>query len=191
MRRIEEVLRQRLAARAPKPTRKRMLRPAAVLILLVSEPDGYKVLLTRRANNLRRQPGDIAFPGGTIDAKDPSPLAAALRESEEEVGLDASDVDVLGQLDELPTVTGFRITPFVGAVKGPYAFRGNHEVGELILVPLASLRNPGAFRIEHRYRAGRRITVYHYRFQSHDIWGITGRLVKEILDLIPEELGPP
>jgi 8-oxo-dGTP pyrophosphatase MutT (NUDIX family) len=159
------------------------------LIPLVSTPDNLLLLLTRRASNLRRQPGDISFPGGAIDATDPNPLAAALRESEEEVALQRSDVVVLGQMDERETVTGFRVSPFVGSVKGPYKFEPNHEVAELILVPLNDLRQPGLLEIERRRHRGETIPVYHYFYKGYDIWGITGRIIKELLDLIPE--GPP
>jgi hypothetical protein len=92
-------------------------------------------------------------------------------------------------MDEHETVTGFRVTPFVGSVKGPYPFEPNHEVAELIWVPLAVLRQPGLLEIEHRRHGGERIPVYHYFYEDYDIWGITGRMIKELLDLIPEE--PP
>src|SRR5210317_489758 len=109
---LEEALRQKLAVRKPTHVSGRGLRKAAVLIPLVSMPDEHQLLLTLRASNLRRQPGDISFPGGAIDDSDASPLAAALRESEEEVGLKAGHVRILGQMDERETVTGFRLTPF-------------------------------------------------------------------------------
>jgi 8-oxo-dGTP pyrophosphatase MutT (NUDIX family) len=179
---IVKVLRTRLALRPPKSA-PRGLRPAAVLIPLVVETGGRFLLLTRRARMLRRQPGDISFPGGAVDA-DESPLAAALRESREEVGLDPADVHLLGQMDERSTITGFRITPFVGAISGPYAFEPNHEVDELLKVPLSVLTNPEALRIEKRWFAGREREVYHYQYLQHDIWGITGQLVKEFLELI-------
>lgn len=182
---LEEELRQKLSSRTPRTLARSEARPAAVLIPLVWEPEGHRLLLTERASNLRRQPGDISFPGGAIDAGDATPLDAALRESEEEVGLQPSDVEVLGQMDERETVTGFRITPFVGAVHGPYPFRANHEVAELIFAPLSLLRRSGAYRIEHRRRdSGALFEVYHFLYQDYDIWGITGRLIKELLDLI-------
>ncbi len=191
MARLEELIRRRLGARSPRRAVAETLRPAAVLVPLISEPsktseaDDYKLLFTVRASSLRRQPGDISFPGGAIDREDASALTAALRESEEEVGLKRSDVDVLGQLDEMPTITGFRITPFVGLVNGPYTFHQNHEVEQLLLVPLSTLREPGAVSVEQReIGPGRRIPVYHYRYGEHDIWGITGRLVKELLELL-------
>jgi 8-oxo-dGTP pyrophosphatase MutT (NUDIX family) len=186
---VEEALKKILHNRSPRAAPRKELRPAAVLIPLVSTPEGLQLLLTRRASNLRRQPGHISFPGGAIDPTDPSPLAAALRESDEEVGLRRSDVAVLGQLDEHETVTGFRVTPFVGAVKGPYAFRPNHEVAELIWVPWSVLRHPGLLQIEHRMHRGKMVPVYHYLYKGYDIWGITGRIIKELLDLIPE--APP
>jgi 8-oxo-dGTP pyrophosphatase MutT (NUDIX family) len=181
---LEVALRRKLAAREPKRISGRGLRAAAVLVPLISMPNGYELLLTRRASNLRRQPGDISFPGGAIDSADPTALAAALRESEEEVGLRAEDVDVLGQMDERETVTGFRLTPFVGSVEGPYRFEANHEVAELIRVPLSALRRPHALETEYRQHRGRRVKVYHYLYKDYDIWGITGRLIKEFLDLI-------
>ncbi len=154
---------------------------------IVDMPDGYHLLLTRRSAQLRRQPGDISFPGGAIDENDPSALAAALRESKEEVGLEAKDVDILGEMDEHETVTGFRITPFVGAVSGPYSFQANHEVEELILAPLSALRRPESLHVEHLRHKGRRIPVYHYLYEQYDIWGITGRLIRELLELVPGE----
>jgi len=185
---IEEHLRERLRNRTPRRLFETDLRPAAVLVPLVSEPEGHRLLLTRRSSTLRRQPNEISFPGGAIDSRDGSPLEAALRESEEEVGLKRSDVEILGQMDELVTVTGFVITPFVGGVRGPYPFRANHEVAELILVPLASLRQKEVLRVETRaVRPGLEVPVYHYQHGPHDIWGITGRLLKELLALLPEE----
>jgi 8-oxo-dGTP pyrophosphatase MutT (NUDIX family) len=181
---LVERLRERLGRRRPRrgPSH---LRPAAVLVPIVVAPEGHRLLLTRRSLRLRRQPGDISFPGGAVDPGDRSPLAAALRESEEEVGLLARDVTLLGQMDERGTITGFRITPFVGAVQAPYAFRPNQEVGELIEVPIAALTAPGVLRVERRrLRDGTLRDVYHYQYDGHDIWGITGQLVREFLDLI-------
>jgi 8-oxo-dGTP pyrophosphatase MutT (NUDIX family) len=183
---MEDALRRNLASREPIRLARRGLRPAAVLIPLVCLPDEYQLLLTRRASNLRRQPGDISFPGGAVDSADPTPLAAALRESEEEVGLRAKDVEILGQMDDRETSTGFRLTPFVGSVAGPYSFRTNHEVAELIRVPLSALRRPGILQTEFRRHRGRKVKVYHYVYKDYDIWGITGRLIKEFLDLVPE-----
>lgn len=186
MSKIVEQVRDKLSARVPRAAAPH-LRAAAVLVPIVvsPEPEGERLLLTRRSQNLRRQPGDIAFPGGAVDPDDPTPLATALRESHEEVGLSTGDVTIVGQMDERGTVTGFRITPFVAAVAGPYPFRANHEVEELIEVPIVALTAPEVLEIEERRLPdGSLRAVYHYHFEGHDIWGITGRLIKEFLDLI-------
>jgi 8-oxo-dGTP pyrophosphatase MutT (NUDIX family) len=178
-----EMVRERLSERAPRKGPEG-LRPAAVLIPILFD-SSFRLLLTRRAKTLRRQPGDISFPGGAVDPGDATPLAAALRESFEEIGLDARDVTLLGQMDEHGTSTGFRITPFVGAVRGPYRFRPNHEVATLLEVPIDELTVPGVLRIEKRkLKDGSVKDVYHYRYGEHDIWGITGQLVRDFLALI-------
>jgi 8-oxo-dGTP pyrophosphatase MutT (NUDIX family) len=179
VKRVRERLRERVPAKAAAE-----LRPAAVLVPLLVEREGHSLVLTRRAKTLRRQPGDISFPGGAIDPSDETPLAAALRESREEVGLESEAVTLLGQMDERPTSTGFRITPFVGAILGPYEFAPNHEVGELLKVPIRVLSDPAALSIEKRLFHGLIHDVYHYRYGEHDIWGITGQLVRDFLELI-------
>ena len=181
---IVETVRARLRDHVPRrgPAH---LRAAAVLVPIVVGGESDKLLLTRRSEKLRHQPGDIAFPGGSVDSRDPSPLATALRESREEVGLGSRDVTVLGQMDERGTVTGFRITPFVGVVAGPYRFRPNEEVAALLEVPIDALRAPGVLEVERRRLPdGIHRDVYHYHFEGNDIWGITGQLIKEFLDLI-------
>ena len=179
--------RRRLQGRAARSLRS-SLRPAAVLLPILVGDVPEKLLLTRRSDKLRRQPGDIAFPGGAVDPGDPTALHAALRESCEEVGLLPEHVNVLGQMDERATVTGFRITPFVGTVDGPYPFRTNHEVDVLIEVPIETLRDPDILEVENRRMPdGSMRDVYHYHFEGHDIWGITGQLIKDFLDLIRVE----
>jgi 8-oxo-dGTP pyrophosphatase MutT (NUDIX family) len=184
--RIVEQVRRRLAARTPGrgPSE---LRAAAVLIpiLLKGDAESESLLLTQRSRTLRRQPGDIAFPGGAVDSDDATPLATALRESHEEVGLSPDAVTLVGQMDERGTVTGFRITPFVATIDASYPFRTNEEVESLIEVPIASLKDPTILEVEtRRFPDGSMRSVYHYHYDGHDIWGITGRLIKEFLDLI-------
>jgi 8-oxo-dGTP pyrophosphatase MutT (NUDIX family) len=184
MRDLVAVVRARLSEREPRKGPPG-LRPAAVLLPIVVSGSGDRLILTLRARSLRRQPGDISFPGGVLEPEDPSPLAAALRESQEEIGLDSNDIHVLGQMDERGTVTGFRITPFVGAVSEPYVFRPNHEVSRVLEVPIEHLLDPGLVHVEkRRLRDGTVRDVYHYRYGAHDIWGITGQLVRDFLELL-------
>jgi 8-oxo-dGTP pyrophosphatase MutT (NUDIX family) len=172
---LVKVVRERLQKRVP-ASAPLGLRPAAVLIPIVVEPEGPSLLLTRRAQTLRRQPGDISFPGGAVDPSDPTPLAAALRESREEVGLDSEAVTLLGQMDERGTVTGFRITPSWGRFSAVH-FEPNHEVGELLQSP-SRLSDPAAFDRNAPLKVFPRGLPLRYR--EHDIWGITGQLVKDL-----------
>ena len=180
---LEARIRKRLSERSPRQVPEGQ-RPAAVLLPLLRYQESFRLLLTKRASGLRRQPGQIAFPGGAIEAGDVSPLAAALRECQEEVGLHPKDVTVLGQMDERETIAGFRITPFVGSVAAPYRFKTNHEVSELLEVPLTALQEPSVLEIEYRrLEDGSTREIYHYQYGRYDIWGITGRLVKELLEV--------
>ena len=122
------------------------LRHAAVLVPVVDEPAGLQVLLTRRTSNLRRDPGNMAFPGGSVDPGDASSEAAALRETREEVGLEPERVRVLGRLGDFETQV-FRITPFVGIVEPPLALTPNPaEVASVHLVPLDHATRAAAYQ---------------------------------------------
>ncbi len=118
-------------------------RPAAVLCGLVERHPGINVVLTRRTQHLARHAGQIAFPGGRADREDPSLLAAALREAEEEIGLRPDRVHVIGTLDQYLTSTGFRVTPFVGAIDPAWhPVPDPNEVEEVFEVPLDFLMDP-------------------------------------------------
>lgn len=180
----------RLAQRAPRRL-DGTLRGAAVLVPLVQRDGGYGIVLTRRASDLRRQPGDIAFPGGMIDPEDPSELAAALREGREEIGLDPAGVRVLGQLDDRLTVQGFRLVPFVGLIPSSAVLRAGPEVDEIFEVPLRTLLLPDreSTEIQRGKRLGNRgavisRVVFRYRYRDYDIWGLTARLIRDLLDVL-------
>lgn len=180
----------RLALRAPRRL-DGTLRGAAVLVPLVQRDGGYEVVLTRRASDLRRQPGDIAFPGGMIDPEDPTELAAALREGREEIGLDPAGVRVLGQLDDRLTVQGFRLIPFVGVIPPAAVLRAGPEVDEIFEVPLRNLSLPGCeiTEVQRDRRFGDRAAgisrvVFRYRYRDYDIWGLTARLIRDLLDVL-------
>ncbi len=161
----------------------RVLRPAAVLVAL----HGDRVILTRRASGLAHHPGQVAFPGGKVDAGDGSPEAAALREAREEVGLDPAQVTVLGRLPEHETVTGFRVTPVLAVVEG--AFRpvpGAGEVDEVFAVPLAYLADPASYRIEARPWRGQVRRYYVAPWGPHYIWGATARILRGLADRLAE-----
>ncbi len=159
----------------------RVLRPAAVLVAIWLRPQGPQLLLTKRASHLKHHPGQIAFPGGKVDATDTSAQAAALREAQEEVGLPPDRVDVLGALPSHETVTGFSVTPFVGLVQGEFTPRPEAgEVEEVFTVPLAHVLNPDRYVIERRLWMGQWRRYYAVPYGPYYIWGATARILRKL-----------
>jgi 8-oxo-dGTP pyrophosphatase MutT (NUDIX family) len=158
-------------------------RPAAVLCGLVERAGGLNVVLTKRAAHLNQHAGQVAFPGGKVDTFDPSPLAAALREANEEIGLDAQRVEIIGTLDPYLTSTGFRVTPFVGVVDPEWRpFPDVEEVEEVFETPLDFLMDP-ANRVRHHHdRWGTRRFYYAMPWGDYYIWGATAGMLKGLSD---------
>jgi 8-oxo-dGTP pyrophosphatase MutT (NUDIX family) len=158
-------------------------RPAAVLCPLRADRAGLSVVLTRRAAHLRAHAGQIAFPGGKVEAGDPSPLAAALREAREEIGLLPDQVDVLGTLDPYLTVTGFRVTPFVALIDAAWRpILDPEEVDMVFEVPLDFLMDRANLRRGWYEREGGRRHYYAIPFGEHYIWGATAAMLKSLAD---------
>jgi 8-oxo-dGTP pyrophosphatase MutT (NUDIX family) len=154
------------------------LRPAAVLVGLIDRPEGPSVLLTRRHEQLRHHAGQIAFPGGRIEAQDRGPVDAALREAAEEVGLSAAHVETIGFLDPFVTITGFHVIPVVARVATAFAAVPDpHEVDEVFEAPLAFLLDPAN---EHTFSVqanGRERRVIEMQFGTYRIWGATAAML--------------
>ena len=151
---------------------------AAVLVGVIPRPAGAGVLLTRRSDGLRHHGGQVSFPGGRIEALDASPAAAALREANEEVGLDAMQARALGYLDPLLTVTGFRVLPTVVLIDP--AFQARPEPGEVAAVfevPLDLLLDPLQLEKVELQFGGRARHVFQYRYQPQRIWGATASIL--------------
>ena len=151
---------------------------AAVLVGLVDRGAGEHVLLTRRHEGLRHHGGQISFPGGRIEASDADPVAAALREADEEIGLRPAQARVLGYLDSFTTITGFHVYPVVAQVAPDFvARRDPSEVEEVFEVPLSFLLEPGnARRVELEFRGARR-SVLEFQFQDWRVWGVTAAML--------------
>lgn len=152
------------------------LRPAGVLAAF--HADDGRLVLTKRASGLRHHPGQIALPGGKVDAADADPTAAALREAQEEVGLDPAQVDLLGSLPPHRTVTGFAVTPVIGIIRSPFQPRPEpREVEEAFTLPFAHVADPARYRVERRrWREGWR--SYHAApFGPYYLWGATARIL--------------
>jgi 8-oxo-dGTP pyrophosphatase MutT (NUDIX family) len=164
--------------------REQPVRPAAVLIPVVDHEEPT-VLLTQRSAHLNEHAGQIAFPGGKIDATDRSPLDAALREAEEEVGLDRSFVDPIGYLDLYGTGFGFRILPTVARVKPGFKLTINHsEVDDAFEVPLSFLMNPANHQVHSKEFRGMERSYYAMPFAERYIWGATAGILRVLYERI-------
>jgi NTP pyrophosphohydrolases including oxidative damage repair enzymes len=159
------------------------LKDAAVLVGIVDDPAGARVILTQRTAKLRKHSGQIAFPGGGIDEDDTSPEMAALREAYEEIGLEPRFVETVGRLPQYLAGTGFRITPVLGVVSRGFTITPNpHEVDEVFEVPLSFLMNPDNHRQDSRVWQG---IVRHYYVMPYGeryIWGITAGILRTLYE---------
>lgn len=155
----------------------RALRPAAVLIPIVERKAGLSVLFTRRADHLARHAGQVSFPGGRVDDQEDA-VAAALRETEEEVGLPRSFVDVRGELDRYETGTGFAIQPFVALVRDGFELKiDSAEVAEAFEVPLGFLMDERNHTQQTTHWQGRERRYYAMQYERHYIWGATAGIL--------------
>jgi 8-oxo-dGTP pyrophosphatase MutT (NUDIX family) len=166
------------------------LRRAAVLIPLIRTADGWSLLFTRRAENLASHSGQIAFPGGAVEEAE-SYENAARRETQEEVGIPAGNVEIFGRLDDVITNSGFLVAPFAGIVheRIDYVMQEG-EVVETFEVPVDVLldeRNPEVRYVTFRER---KFPAYFYHHGPYEIWGLTGRMLKAFLDLVWLSLPP-
>jgi 8-oxo-dGTP pyrophosphatase MutT (NUDIX family) len=162
----------------------RPIRLAAVLVPII-ERDEPSVLLTRRTANLADHAGQISFPGGKIDVSDESPAAAALREAEEEIALHRRFVQPIGYLDVHMTPFGHRIVPMLARVRPGFALRFNKgEVDDAFEVPLAFLMTPQNHKRESRNWNGLTISLYAMPFRSHNIWGATAAILRNLYERV-------
>ena len=167
----DDIERQQLAGEQP-------LRPAAVLLLVVNHPAQPTVVFTQRTAHLSDHAGQISFPGGRCDAADHTPERTALREAEEEVGIEARRVEVLGRLPEYRTSTGFAVTPVVGWAEPPLEYRPQaREVDAVFEVPLAFLLDAGNHRYESAFYRGRLRRYWAMPYGERYIWGATAGML--------------
>ncbi|HZP42381.1 MAG TPA: CoA pyrophosphatase [Candidatus Binatia bacterium] len=186
--RIAGALASTLAARSRVVLRRPEKAIAAVLVPLLAVDGEPHVLYTRRSALLPRHQGQIAFPGGRHHPDEDRDLqTTALREAHEEIGLSPTDVRILGALDDIETMaTRFVITPFVGVVPYPYAWRPcEAEVDAIFTVPLRVLRAPETLRREVWDFSGRRVPIDTYAVDGHVIWGATQRITRNLLQMLP------
>jgi 8-oxo-dGTP pyrophosphatase MutT (NUDIX family) len=157
---------------------------AAVLIPLLHKDGEWHVLLTQRSETVGHHKGQVSFPGGACEPGDASLLDTALRETEEEIGVPSELVQVLGVMDDFPTITSFVVTPFVGVIPCPFAYHLNEdEVDSVLEVPISFLKDPSNLRVEQRDYQGSLFDVLFWDYGSYTIWGATARMLKGFLDM--------
>ena len=163
------------------------LKRASVLIPLVQRAEGLTVLLTQRTAHLSAHPGQVSFPGGSAEAEDSSPIETALRESEEEIGLQRRYVEIIGVLPDHATASKFLVTPVIGLVTPPFDLRADPgEVAEIFEVPLAFLMNG----MNHQRMSfdlpdgGGRRSFYAMPYERFFIWGATAGMLRNLFHLL-------
>jgi 8-oxo-dGTP pyrophosphatase MutT (NUDIX family) len=165
--------------------------PAGVLLLLYEKADEPYIVLTRRTDDVEHHKGETSFPGGAFDPEDGDMLTTALRETEEEIGVRPEDVEVLGQLDDIVTITGFLVSPFVGVLRRwPYPFAVSaEEVAELVEVPLGHLMDESNLERGARHYGDLWVPFLSYHYGNHRIWGATARIFKGFFDHLATSRG--
>jgi 8-oxo-dGTP pyrophosphatase MutT (NUDIX family) len=165
--------------------------PAAVLVPVVlgEEPS---ILLTKRTSHLAKHAGQISFPGGRIDPEDSGPEAAALREAQEEIGLDAGAVEVLGRLRDHVTGTGYRITPILATVRPALTYQlSPHEVDAIFELPMRVVLDPDAPRRQRQHVRGVWREYWVWPHPEHFIWGATAAILVQLARRLREKVGLP
>ena len=162
--------------------------PAAVLVPLVDRPTGMTVLLTQRASQLARHAAQIAFPGGRVDDTDADVASAALREAQEEIGLEPARVQVFGYLPDHVVISGFRVTPVLGLVTPPFSLELNpHEVAGAFEVPLEHVLDSANHKARLRKVGDEEMLLYDIPWEGQQIWGATAGMLLTFVRMLREE----
>ena len=159
-------------------------RDAAVLVPVVEREDDTALLFTKRADHLGEHPGQMSFPGGGREPSDDDLRDTAAREAHEEIGLRREELSFVGQLDDISTVTSYSVTPFVGRVPDREYEPDEREVDEVVVLPLDGLTDPSNYELEKRIhpRYGEAL-VHFFHVDGYTVWGATGRILVQFLDL--------
>jgi|AntRauTorcE11897_2_1112592.scaffolds.fasta_scaffold06684_3 8-oxo-dGTP pyrophosphatase MutT (NUDIX family) len=178
-----DILRNNLASHQPEKLRWSGYPEAAVLLPVTNEPDP-KLVFTRRAGHMKTHSGQVAFPGGKRDAEDADLIATALREAQEEVGLDPHQVEVLGPLGELISLHGIRVTPFVGLIPGQLElFPCEEELDAIFQVPVRWFFDDPRSHTDEIQVAEQRLYVPSYNWDEFTIWGLSAMMLVELLQV--------
>ncbi len=156
-------------------------RPAAVLVPLFWKNDEVYVLLTKRSEQLKHHAGQISFPGGGFDESDITIRQAAIRETHEEIGVESKDIEVVGYLDDVETISGFYVTPFVAILKEGFNIKINHdEVSEVFSIPLRYFLDEANCEKKSAEFKDKMVNYYVYPHEKHTIWGVTAEIIVKL-----------
>ncbi len=173
-----------------KESREGKYRTAGVILPLVSRDNRWHIIFTKRTETVDHHRGEFSFPGGLVEKSDKNEMYAALRETEEEMGIRREDIEVIGALKaELTAVSYFLIYPFVGVINPSVTFKINpDEIERILEVPLDVLLSMKNVREQFFEDRGNRFKVYFYDYKGDVIWGATARILKQFLDLIRNKI---
>jgi len=161
---------------------------AAVLVALIDRPEGLTVLLTQRASQLAKHAAQISFPGGRLEESDADVASAALREAQEEIGLDPARVRVFGYLPDHLVISGFRVTPVLSLVTPPFSVTPNpEEVAEVFEVPLSHVFDSRNHKARLRRVGDEDVLLYDIPWQGHNIWGATAGMLLTFVRMAEEQ----
>jgi len=156
-------------------------RPAAVLVPLFWQDNEIHILLTKRSENLKHHSGQVSFPGGGFDAADMTIRQAAIRETQEETGITAEFIEVVGYLDDIKTISNFYVTPFVGILKDGFSIKINEdEVSEVFSVPLSFFIDEMNCQKQSANYKGENVHYYVYQHEKYTIWGVTAEIIVKL-----------
>lgn len=159
---------------------------AAVLVALFELDEQLYFLLTKRTLQVSTHKGDVSFPGGVRHREDSSMLGTALRETEEELGIPAQQIEVLGQFHQYMAITQYVVTPYVGFLSQGFTVTPNpREVESVLSVPASFFRDTEAV-VEYRKRLGKRTPIYVYDFKGNTIWGLTAKIIRDFIEVLNE-----
>jgi 8-oxo-dGTP pyrophosphatase MutT (NUDIX family) len=181
-----EAIQRRLKTYAKKKQSAPHLRPASVLLPLFKKAGELSILFTRRTDNVEHHKGQISFPGGMRDPADPDSVSTAIRETWEEIGIEPSSIQIIGELDDHPTVSGFNITPFVGKIAYPFTAQiCEEELSELFSVPLSFFLEGSNCKQEYLVDSdGKKREFFVFQYQNYRIWGATAAITRNFIEVI-------
>lgn len=161
-----------------------LLKCAAVLVPLINYKEEWHMLFTRRTERVESHKGQVSFPGGECDEGETTPEQTALREAEEEIGMNPADVKVLGRLSRMITISNFRVSPIVGVIPWPYAFKvAGVEVARVFTIPLLWLANKNNYW-EFSLRESERSLIAYHPYDGELLWGATARMTVNFLKTV-------